>query len=284
MISLKRLLILLLLLTTFCNAQIILNAESLRVDMLAGEQNWSGNAGINFSFVKNTNDIYNISTKLALGYNGDDNLWMIISNFHFQKIEGNAFENSGMQHFRYNREFKNTPFTFEAFLQGQYDRIYKVDFRALAGVGARIKLTKNIEIKSKVNTNNHVDTSENKSRIYFGSSIMYEYEKVSETNMKVINKDFRSSNYLSFSLYPTSKFSIISTTYYQPRISFLKDYRLSSVIDLNLRFSSNSENQEENFWDKLSFNLSFSYNYDAFPVVSIPKTFYSLTNGLRYNF
>ena len=72
---------------------------------------------------------------------------------------------------------------------------------------------------------------------------MFEYEKVSEIDMSVTNKDFRSSNYLSFSLNPTNNFSVISTTYYQPRVDLLKDYRLSSVIDLTFGFASNNENK-----------------------------------------
>jgi hypothetical protein len=267
MILLKRLLLLLLLSTTFCNAQIILNAENLRVNMLKGKEKWAGNAGISFSYVKNTDDIFNVSTNLAVGYNGGKNLWMIISNINFVKIQGNAFQNSGVQHLRYNHEISNQ-FSFETFAQGQYDKIYKVDFRGLLGAGARIKLTKD----------------KAKSRVYLGTLLMYEYEKASEDDLKVISNDFRSSNYLSFSFFPANNFSIISTTYYQPRVDFLKDYRLSSVVDLNLGFSSNNENQEGKFWDNLTFSLSFSYNYDAFPVASIPKTFYSLTNGLRYNF
>ncbi|MFK2821269.1 DUF481 domain-containing protein [Flavobacteriaceae sp. LMIT009] len=278
--SIKLLFLVLLLSTSFSNAQMILNAESLRVNMLKGKEDWSGRAGLNFGFIKNTNDIYLISTNLAVGYNGGKNLWMIISNFHFQKVGENAFQNSGVQHFRYNRELTES-ITFEAFLQGQFDKISSVDFRGLAGAGARFKLTKNLEIKSKVNTNNYVDTKAKKSRIYLGALIMHEYEKSFELEIDVKRKDFRSSNYLSFSLFPTDQISIISTTYYQPRLDKFKDYRVSSTLNLNISFSSK---KEESFWDKLSFNMNFSYNYDAFPVISIPKTQYSLTNGFSFNF
>lgn len=277
----KLLSLVILLSTSFSNAQMILNAESLRVNMLKGKEDWSGRAGLNFGFIKNTNDIYLISTNLAVGYNGGKNLWMIISNFNFQKVGENAFQNSGVQHFRYNRELLTKGITFEAFLQGQYDKISNVDFRGLAGTGVRFKLTKNVEIESKVNTNNHVDTEAKRSRIYLGTLVMYEYEKSFELDMDVKRRDFRSSNYLSFSLFPTDQISIISTTYYQPRLDKFKDYRISSTLNLNIGFSSK---KEESFWNKLSFNMNFSYNYDAFPVVSIPKTQYSLTNGFNFNF
>lgn len=263
---------------TFCNAQMILNAESLRVSMLKGKENWAGNAGVSFSFIKNTNEIFIVNTSVAVGYNGGENLWMIISNINFNKIDGDAFQNSGVQHFRYNREL-NKRMAFEAYLQGQYDKISNVDFRGLAGMGLRFELT---------NHDKNLETNETrekgKSRVYFGSSIMYEYEKSTEVEANIVQRDFRSSNYISFTILPSKQFTIVSTTYYQPKIDLLKDYRLSSVIDLNIGFSSKEEENEKTFWDKLTFNMSFSYNYDAFPVIAIPKTQYSLTNGLRFSF
>jgi len=263
---------------SFCNAQMILNAENLRVSMLKGKENWAGSAGVSFSFIKNINEIFNVNTNIAVGYNGGENLWMIISNINFNKIDGDAFQNSGVQHFRYNRELSKRT-AFEAFLQGQYDKISNIDFRGLAGLGLRFELTNH---DKKID--NTDSTDKEKGRIYFGSSVMYEYEKSTEEAVNVFQRDIRSSNYLSFTLYPTKLFTIVSTTYFQPKIDLLKDYRLSSVIDLNIGFSSNDKEEDKSFWDKLTFNISFSYNYDAFPVIAIPKTQYSLTNGLRYNF
>ena len=258
-------------------SQTILNAESLRVDMLKGSESWSGFAGLSFGFVKNTTDNYNVSTNLAFGYNGGENLWMIISNIYFDKSGDSEFQNSGVQHFRYNRQISETV-TFEAFLQGQYDAISRIDFRGLIGVGPRFDLSKKKDKDGK--------KFSPKSRIFIGTLVMYEYEKSSELDIDVRRKDLRGSNYLSFSLYPSDKVTIISTTYYQPKLNMFKDYRISSVLGLEIGLGSSNvaDEKKESFWDKLSFNVNFSYNYDAFPVVSIPKTQYSLTNGLSFNF
>jgi hypothetical protein len=242
--------------------------------MLKDKENWAGIAGVSFSYIKNTDEIYTVATNVALGYNGGENLWMIISNINFNKSGGESFSNSGVQHLRYNREI-NDQMAFETFVQGQYDKIFKVDFRGLAGAGARFKLT-----KPKIKNDQLIE----KNRVYFGTLLMYEYEKVSEIDRSVISKDFRSSSYLSFSLNPTNNFSVISTTYYQPRLDLWKDYRLSSVIELTFGFSTNDKTKAKSFWDKLTFNMFFSYNYDAVPVASITKTQYSFTNGLKFNF
>ena len=135
---------------SFCDAQIILNAESLRVSMLKDKENWAGNAGVSFSYIKNTDEIFNIATNVAVGYNGGENLWMIISNINFNKSGGESFANSGVQHLRYNREI-TSQVAFETFVQGQYDKIYKVDFRGLAGAGARFKLTRSKMLKKFLN-------------------------------------------------------------------------------------------------------------------------------------
>ena len=265
--------------TSFVQSQTILNAESLRVAMLKGNESWSGEAGLSFSFVKNTINNYNFNTNVAFGYNGGDNLWMIISNLSFDKSGGSEFQNSGVQHIRYNRQINET-LTFEAFMQGQYDAISRIDFRGLIGIGPRFDFSK------KRDSNNKKISP--KSRIFLGTLIMYEYEKSSELDMDVKRKDLRSSNYLSFSLYPSDQVEIISTTYYQPKLNMFKDYRISSVLGLEIALGSKSNTDETkkkgSFWDKLSFNVYFTYNYDAFPVVSIPKTQYSLTNGLSFNF
>ena len=209
-----------------CNAQMILNAENLRVDMLKNKEEWSGNVGLSFSFTKNNNDIYNINSNLALGYNGGENLWMIISNINFNKAEGIAYQNSGVQHFRYNRQ-TNRNITFEAFLQGQYDKVFAIKFRGLAGLGARFELFKNKkEVKGDTKKNNTED-KRSKSRIFVGSLAMYEYEKATEIENNLIRRNFRSSNYLTFSIYPTDKVTIISNTYYQPRFDKFNDFRLS---------------------------------------------------------
>lgn len=88
---------------------------------------------------------------------------------------------------------------------------------------------------------------------------------------------------------------IVSTTYYQPKMNLLKDYRLSSDLIMNIKFPKKEASVREpnatelhdimtpesnSFWESITFN----YNYDAFPGSAIPKTQYSLSNGLTYSF
>jgi len=146
---------------------------------------------------------------------------------------------------------------WEVFAQAQYDAISEIDFRGLLGTGPRFKLTE----------------KENY-RFYLGTLIMYEYEKADNVINDREQNDLRASAYLSFSMYPTKTISIISTSYYQPKIEAFRDYR----------FSSNTSLLFEIFKD-LAFKTNFNYFYDAVPVsTNIPKTQFELTNGLLYTF
>ncbi|WP_197052645.1 DUF481 domain-containing protein [Psychroserpens sp. Hel_I_66] len=217
---------------------------------------WTGSVSLDVSLIKNKNDIFRIANKAHVQYNDKTNLWLFVNDLNFQKIENNDLVNRGTQHLRYNRKLTDLV-KWEAFAQAQYDAVSQIDFRGLLGTGPRFKLFKN---------DNY--------RFYLGTLIMYEYEKASNVISDRTQNDVRGSAYLSFSLYPTETISIISTSYYQPKLDVFNDYRLSSNTSLLFEVFKN-----------LAFKTTFNYFYDAVPVSSeIPKTQFELTNGLIYSF
>jgi hypothetical protein len=249
----KQLLFLVLLSSCFCSAQVI-NVESLRKKTDSAK--WTGSASLDISLIKNVNSIFGISNSMHVQYNDKTNLWLFINDLSFQKVESNSFVNRGTQHLRYNRRITET-IKLEAFAQSQYDEISQIDFRGLFGIGPRFKLSP---------YDNY--------RVYLGTLVMYEYEKASPTIVNRVEEDLRGSAYLSFSLYPIESVSVISTSYYQPKLKAISDYRFSSTTSLLIKI-----------YEDLSFKTNFKYFYDAVPVSSdIPKTQYELTNGLLYIF
>jgi hypothetical protein len=237
----------------YSHSQTGINVESLREST---DKKWIGSIGLNIGLIKNTNDIFWISNNAHVQYKDSTNYWLLYNNLSFQKLEGESFVNKGTQHLRYNRKItKKTK--LEAFIQTQYDAISKVDLRLLLGVGPRFKLS---------NNDSHY-------RIYLGTLLMYEHEKTTEAIGEIIQKDFRGSSYLSLNFYPTEVISIISTTYYQPKLESFRDYRVLSNTTILFKIIK-----------KLSFSASFDYSFDAFPVEGIPKAQYELTNGLLYEF
>lgn len=248
-----RILILLLVTTALSHAQVV-NIETLR--KTSDTTKWTGSISLDVSLIKNTNDIFRIANKAHVQYKDSLNLWLFVNDLNLQKIEGFSLVNRGTQHLRYNRKLSKTV-KWEAFLQAQYDAISDINLRALIGTGPRFKLN---------DSNNY--------KFYVGTLIMYEHEKASESIPDRLQEDIRGSTYLSFSLYPTETISIISTSYYQPRVDKFKDYRLSSNTSILFIIL-----------EDLAFKMTFNYYFDAFPVSdAIPKTQYELTNGLLYTF
>ena len=180
----------------------ILNAESLR--KVTDTSGFSGSASLDFQLKRNKNDFFTISSNIHVQYKMNNHLVLLKNDVDFQKIEGEKFSNSLISHLRYN--YKITPtLAWEAFLQGQYNKVNLINFSGLAGSGPRFKLTQSENYK-----------------FYLGTLLMYEYEEVLD-NVTPIQRDVRGSFYISFSLYPTEHISIVSTTYYQPKIEQIKE-------------------------------------------------------------
>lgn len=249
-----RLLIGLIICISFSASAQVVNIETLRKP--SDSTKWTGSVSLDISLTKNVNDLFQITNKAHVQFNDQTNLWLFVNDLNFQKAEGLDLINRGTQHLRYNRKLNKT-ITWEVFGQAQYDAVSEISFRGLAGTGPRFKL----------------NPSE-KYRFYVGTLVMYEYEKATKVVTDRIQKDIRGSAYVSFSLYPTEKISIISTSYYQPKFEAFKDYRISSNTSFLFEI-----------YEDLAFKTTFNYFFDAFPVSnSIPKTQYELTNGLLYTF
>ena len=244
-------LILFLCLSITTNAQ-ILNAESLR--KVTDTSGFSGATTLEFALKRTTNDFLVLSSDIHLQYKTKKHLALFKNDIKFQKIEGEKFENSGISHLRYNYRFVPS-IAWEAFLQGQYNKVSLIDFRGLFGIGPRFKLTKLENYKS-----------------YLGTLLMYEYEEIDD-GVTPIQRDIRGSIYASFSLFPTKNLSLISTTYYQPKLSQFADYRISSQSSLLI-----------DIIEKLAFSIKYTFTYDSFPAVSIPNSQYDFATGIAYSF
>lgn len=230
----------------------ILNVESLR--KVTDTSGFSGAASFNFSVRKNVNQFLLLGNDIHLQYKMNKHLYLFKNDLVFQKIENQDFDNSLISHFRYNYKINNIV-TWEAFLQGQTNRVNLINFRALAGTGPRFKLSKSEKYK-----------------FYLGAITMFEYEEVGD-NITPIQRILRESFYFSTSLYPTKNITFVSTTYYQPSWSAWSDYRISTDNALVVSLIKN-----------LGLKISYLLVFDALPAIGIPDTFYNFTTGVTYTF
>jgi len=166
------------------------------------------------------------------------------------------FVNNGFGHLRYNLKI-NSVITWEAFLQSQFNKVQEVRFRQLTGTGPRFRVVQKDSIQ-----------------LFFGLLYMYEYEETSGQVEIVYNRDHRLSNYLSLGFQPTAYLSINHISYFQPNLrDFNNDFRISSETTLDVQLSA-----------KLSLRTYFQLVYDEKPPIGVPRTMYSLTNGLSWRF
>ena len=230
----------------------ILNVESLR--KVTDTSGWSGYVGANFALKRNVNDFVTFGSDVHIQYKNKPHLILFKNDVDFQKIEGQDFSNSFISHLRYNYRF-HPKIAWEFFLQGQYNKVNLIDFRGLMGAGPRFKLT-----------------DSEKYKFYAGTLVMFEYEEVAD-GITPTQRDFRGSAYLSFSLYPTDRITLVSTTYYQPDLGGFSDHRISSQSSLVVTLINS-----------LALTTRYTFVYDAFPAVGIPNSQYDFTTGLTYSF
>ena len=230
----------------------ILNAESLR--KVTDTSGFSGSASLDFSVKRDLNNYLGFSSTTHLQYKMNRNLVIWKNDIELKSIGDNSFENAGITHLRYNYRF-HPHIAWEVFTQAQYNKVSKIDFRGLVGMGPRFKLT---------NSENY--------KFYLGTHIMFEEEELDD-GVTPIPRDFRGTSYLSFSMYPTSNITISSTTYYQPKLRQFSDYRISSQTSLLIRM-----------FNSFAFKTSYTFIFDQYPAVGIPNSQYNLTSGIGYTF
>lgn len=240
-----------LLITSPVMAQIV-NVESSR--MKSDTVGWTGKLGAAFGIQKNTEKIFEMALESQLQYktSNDLGLWLILGNLNLLKVGSDRFVSDGLGHLRYNRKV-NEWLRWEFFGQYQNNVITQIDSRMLFGTGPRFKLIK-------------VD----KFRMYAASLFMYEQEN-ERTTPVIKHRDIRNSSYISFSWFPRENISLISTTYFQPLLKKLSDYRILNQVSLTVEATPH-------------FGLTVKWNYlhDRFPAGTAPNTTYSFGTGITY--
>ncbi len=230
----------------------IVNIEDRRA-VEADTNGWFGRVDLGFSMVKNTSEIFTVSGRTQLEYQHDKHYVLNMFSYDLVKAAETDFINNGFVHLRYNYQLTKK-WTYEAFGQAQYNEKINLRFRGLLGTGMRYQI---IDIRDQ--------------QIYYGLAYMFEYNE--ETEPDRIFRDHRISTYLS-GLFPISKnITLSGTTYYQPAMNNLDDWRLSSQSRLVFTIST-----------KLKFTTSFRITYDSRVPSDTPHTIYSFVNGLRLDF
>ena len=230
----------------------IVNIESAR--MQSDSTGWMGGAGSVLKLIKNSQKITELDIRSHIQYKTKKDIWFIIGQYGFLKGGSEKFVNNSFGHIRYNHKLNNW-LRWEFFLQAQSNYATQIDQRYLAGTGPRFKIT---------------DTKF--FHLYAACLFMYEYEKEA-TFPPVLHHDIRNSSYISFTIRPDKMTEIISTTFYQPLLRKINDYRILNETQVKVKTGKH-----------FGLTVQWSYLFDTFPAGSAPKTTYDFETGIAFDF
>eukprot|EP01047_Picozoa_sp_COSAG01_P032166 COSAG01_NODE_2312_length_7938_cov_4.108687_10_plen_247_part_00 len=163
----------------------------------------------------------------------------LIANLDYGKSEGLENTNNAFLHARAIFETKKR-YDYEAYAQYEYDRFLDLEKRVLVGCGIRAKLTRFKPYQ-----------------VYSGFSVLVELE--SNKNKSEANV-LRLSQYITFQTLLLPDLNYSSTTYIQPALSNLSDFRVYSLHHLNYQLKQ-----------RLSCFVDLEFRYNHQPVISTHK-------------
>jgi len=230
----------------------VINIEDKRIK--TDTVGWAGSGEASVYMSKNNDYVLSVLTDLHIQYKTKKSLFLLLTDIATVQVnENQKFVNSGFQHFRYNYKIRDR-FVWEAFVQGQYNEPLAIDLRILTGTGPRFKIVGTDEF-----------------RLYAAALYMYENEK--NTGVEVPQQNHRLSSYISFTLSPKETYSVVSTTYFQPKFDDFSDRRISTSLDIKSFLTK-----------KLYLVVNYNLLDDSEPAAGVVNTIYELTAGLGLEF
>lgn len=212
---------------------------------------WKGGVKLGFSMGKQDKRYFTLNTTAHLQYKSRRSLYLLLGSYDLQKAQDREYLNGGFGHFRYNYKIRDWV-RWEMFTQAQFNRLLSLRLRFLAGAGPRFKLCQVEQFKA-----------------YMGYLYMFEYEENTGRTEKLVQH--RANLYLSLGFQPNEVLEFSSTTYYQPLLRSMSDYRVASENSLVFRINR-----------LLRYELQFVLNYDSRPPLGAPTNFiYSWVNTFR---
>ena len=228
------------------------NIESKRIKT-GSKSKFLSEVGINF----NDGEIKVLEYNMALRFDKRFNLNnSLLSLFEYKYGEANseAFKNELFFHTRFTSMFLlERSLGLEFFVQTQKNEFFDIKLRQLLGFVIRKQLF-------------HILVFDG----YLGLGVMKEWEEL-EKNPD--NDDYRLTNYLTFILEKEKKYKVLSTTYYQPLIKKIEDYRITSEFAIIFEFSK-----------VIGLKNSIQLQYDSNPPKDIERYNLSLNVDLIFKY
>jgi len=231
----------------------VVNIEEQRITGTNDSTRWYGHLRGGVSLAKVQQQSLQLQAQVKVQYKADPHLTLLLLNVNLLRAGNQDFARQAFAHLRYNYKLSKT-WTWEAFTQVQTSPIQLLEQRNLFGTGARWRL-----LKSK----------NGRQRIYLGAAWLWEHNRF--TKPFEPSSWHRSSNYISTTFRPNKKMVLIQTTYWQPVLGLIRNYRLSAEWLMKVDLTK-----------KLAFTIDFEYGIDKNLPKGAPAETYAWRNGLSW--
>lgn len=229
----------------------VLNVEGQR--FVNDTNGWVGRVGFSFQLLQNTKQVIGLGNAVHVQYRHNRHRVLLLSDLNFIRAGGTDFVNTGYQHIRYNNKL-NKHFTWEAFVQTQYNKVLLMDFRGVAGTGPRLKLIKKENL-----------------HLYAAALYMFEHERI--TGDSITFNDHRMSSYITCTWVLSKHADLSATVFYQPNLAVFSDMRIAGDMALDIGITK-----------KLGFRTTFNMLYDNKQPGGVQELTYQLKNSLDWRF
>lgn len=232
-----------------CGQAQVVNIENKR--FADDTARWAANLSFRFNVVENTQRSTELGTNGGVQFTHGIHRAFFAADVNLNRVEANAFTNTGFQHLRYQRAWKG-PLAWEAYTQLQYNKPLRIDVRWTTGAGARAVLKRTDDL-----------------RVALGTSLMYEHE-VDRVNDLRYN-DVRLSNYIALGtkLEPHMQFTMVF--YYQPLVSDFSDHLMALEAQLRFRITR-----------RFGFDTRINLQKDTKTAPSVPELNYRWQNAFSF--
>lgn len=237
------------------SANAIVNMESLHTG--TPKAGFSGNVELSVSQTSgNTeNEDYTLGSRLQW-HRGKFTDYLLLRGAYGESAGVKTTDNRFL-HARHIYQFLPR-WALEGYLQAEQDSFARLEFRGLAGGGARYTLYQKDERGS----------------IYLGLGAYYSEERIDDSYPDGGSVKFwRGSSYLILKYQATKNTALVSATYYQPAFEGADDYRMLEQAAMKVKLN-----------DTLSLVLSADYRYDSRPPIGVEKRDLSYTTAFSLEF
>ena len=222
-------------------------------------EGFSGAFDLGFDADYGNTEQRNVSTGIKLQNTRDRAVNFVIASYQYGESSGTKTKNKSFLHYRHIYQ-RQSDHALEGYIQASSNEFTRLNLRALAGGGVRLTLGKTTE----------------KRAFFLGLGAFYEREDL-DTDAALgedeTSEAVRASTYLVMKFQFNEYVSLVSSTYYQPDLQKLSDFR--AIEDLSL---------VSKLTERLALKLGLFVGHDSDPPPAVDHTDVSVNIGFSLAF